>query len=363
MKTLYLIKNRIWAYMHTNLFIFLLYCVGTILAFATMILFYCSFVSSNKYYEDDGYYIYSVNLADNEGEKNIGIEIEKLFSDNRGNIIWYGAIDIMSSNDLFGDGKEQSFYITNCYNNVYEDAFTGRVDLAADMERGIINPVILPREHTRDDLRVGDSIEICGSSHTIVGFHAQSEPYVFFHSENSIFEDRKYCIYKFSYTQPLDDEEIEALKRFVSASFGNAKIKLPITPKDRYENEFISGISTISLISMVAIVAFIFLYSYLLYSRRNESIIMSICGASRNKIIGIVVLENIILNAMFSVIAIITYEVLKEPLFSKLLSSYQMKLEDYCIVFCCFIIMNIVTALPFFYNYRKASVITARNEV
>ncbi len=77
----------------------------------------------------------------------------------------------------------------------------------------------------------------------------------------------------------------------------------------------------------------------------------------------IIVLENVILNAIFSLISIGIYEALKEPLFSKLLSSSQMKLDDYLIVFCCFIAMNIIAATPFFYTYCKASIITARNEV
>ncbi len=283
MKTLFLIVNRIRAYIKSNLFVFSLYCIGTILAILTMILFYASFVAANKYYEDDGYYIYSVDLGESEGEKAIGTEIEKIFFLSREDLIWYGATDIVPSNELFGGESEKPFYILYCYNNIYEDAFTGKIDMESYIEDGTANPVVLPREYTRNDLRVGDSIEICGKVYTIVGFHAQRDPYVIFNSEDSIFEGRKYSIYRFSYTQPLEDEAVEEFKMFIAASFDSATFKLPITPAEQYERDFLSGISLISLIGIVAVLAFVFLYSYICFTAEETKALLCLFAALQGK--------------------------------------------------------------------------------
>ncbi len=106
-----------------------------------------------------------------------------------------------------------------------------------------------------------------------------------------------------------------------------------------------------------------FLYSYLLYSRGTESVVMLICGRCDYRAILSCIAECLILNTALFAVAAALYLILREPLMSKILAVSTVKTGDICSVYGCFALVCLITAAPFIAKFGSGSIIKARNEM
>lgn len=364
MKYMYFCLNRLKLYFLSNKLIFILYIIGSFTSAIVVLYTYTNLIAHNRVDLDYNVYNYSIN---SDTEYKIGENVKKLdeFINQEKELLWTilsKEIDVSDVSDLF---INDNILIASSLNDDFNWQHSGRIEFNEKEKNGIVKSIILPMNSINpmivNDL-IGKKITILGEEFTIIGLHDYYisyliVPYKVYNDSIGKFKDINIC-----FDKPLDEFSKLKLQNIVQDDFYNSNLKLPNTPEDFYKNSFLGKLIGILNIYFISMISFIFLFKFLIDRRNYENLILSICGAPKRKITLFILLENLILNSIVIISAILFYAIFKTSLFDYIsLKGIDLFLSDYLIIFTSMIITGLIIVIPFLIKFYNNDLIELKN--
>lgn len=119
----------------------------------------------------------------------------------------------------------------------------------------------------------------------------------------------------------------------------------------------------IALFYICSLFSFLFLMKYMIDLNVYENIIYAMLGASRKKVISILMIEIVVLVALTSIFSIVFHFLAYQPIFNKLntVEGIIYSGYDYLIIFFVSLVAATLTSLPFVWRYARISLISNKN--
>lgn len=357
MKTLYLFFGRIIAYARSRPAVFSMYCIGAVLTAVCMISMYASFISADKYADPAGRYTYRI-YADKSalaGKDAANALLDSLPAGEK--LLCAGVSSSCDRGSVYGEGRG-NIQLLLCRGNVFI-----LPTVSFDLSGEPANTALLPAS---DASRIGEdgTALLFGKPHRIAGTFTFGDGALIVSQKSDIWDNVTFDGATVVYNYPLSANEANTLRDAAQKYLGSgARLSLPLTQRDEYSRQLPINLILISLVGAAAILSFMFLYSYLLYSRGTESVVMLICGESEFRAILSCIAECLVLNTALFAVAAALYLILREPLMSKILAVSTVKAGDIFTVYGCFALVCLITAAPFIAKFGSGSIIKARNEM
>jgi len=128
--------------------------------------------------------------------------------------------------------------------------------------------------------------------------------------------------------------------------------------------KMIQELPQIGLMYLCSLLSFLFLMKYMVDKLGHENTVYAMLGASKRKVVCLLLLEIILWITSINILCIIVYQSLYTPLFSKLnmLDGITYDLTDYILILLIAIVTAFLSALPFIWKYGHSSLIVSKNQ-
>lgn len=163
--------------------------------------------------------------------------------------------------------------------------------------------------------------------------------------------------------QQLNEKEDAALIDRLSALFPQAGIDSPGAIVQRIQRrELTAQLVMICAVYGLAVLSFMFLMKYMMDRLRAENIVYCIVGCSKDKMMQLILLENVCLSSLSALFSVIIHIALKRPVFDKLsLQSFAYAPRDYILCFLLMVLVSLMVSLPFILKMRRHSILMVKN--
>lgn len=365
-KRLYFYFNRINGYFFTNKLIFILYFCGALMASIVIVYAYGNTfknqVASQNTYDyklyQKGYSSYSldkiIDVASNLHNKYKKIQ----------NI--YVTENFSSKDHIDTDiYLNNNFYLkTDLEGQFPFHEYSGRVEFNADEKSGQIHSIILPSsgiDIQKVNNIIGSKIMLLGTEFTVIGLYHTERPEVIV-SLNDFFSKTDQIQWMYiSFNQILNKNDVDSIYNIFSERITELKMEVPSLHTDGYR-EYISRLVYIINIYILAMISFLLLFKYLIDCRNYENTILSLCGASKKKIVKIIMMDNIIMSSLPTLVGMVLYIILRPVVFDKIsLEGVSYNITDFILIYICILIASILASIPFLINFHYKSLITTKN--
>lgn len=155
---------------------------------------------------------------------------------------------------------------------------------------------------------------------------------------------------------PRDSSELIALLSKGFEDKGISAISDPLTddPTERQRGELLGKILNITLLYIICFIACAYLFKYVFDSNRYENTIYSLIGASKRRVVIIMLIDAAVLSAAsFAIAAVINLLFFGTEVYN---------IFDYLTIAVFTLILSILTIIPFFVVYIKNPLIKTKNE-
>ena len=114
----------------------------------------------------------------------------------------------------------------------------------------------------------------------------------------------------------------------------------------------------------LSICSFLFLVKYMLNRNKYEIAIYSLTGATKKRVLSLLMTEIVVISSSVNLIAIVMHIVFSKSLFAKInmYKSISYSFSDYALIFCLEILAIALVALPFIYSFYKREIIETKNQ-
>lgn len=166
-----------------------------------------------------------------------------------------------------------------------------------------------------------------------------------------------------------DNSHAEMIKEISEKFYKQHKISEIATPysditSHKQISEIVQKIINISLIYLICFIACAYLFKYVFDTNTYENTVYSIIGASKKRVMVIVLIEAVILTLGCSLIALLLNVVLKDNILSDFAGSQAaFTIWDCLIIIGSALILSLVTMIPFFVKYLKNPIIETKREL
>lgn len=127
--------------------------------------------------------------------------------------------------------------------------------------------------------------------------------------------------------------------------------------------EIFRQIINASLIYVICFIACAYLFKYVFDSNRYENTIYSLIGASKRRVVCIMLIEAAILSIISSVIAVVINVLFYDILFINInTEGVKYGMLDYLTITVFALLLSIITIIPFFITYLKNPIIKTKRE-
>lgn len=359
--------NRISGYFLTNRLIFLFYTIGAIMAAIVLMYAYGNILSYNKFQVDNNYEykIYKKNYQSysldfvTESSDNLKAKynaIKNIYVTKK-----YNSKDSID----FSKYKGGAFYLVADLKDGYSFyEYSGRVDFTQDEKDGVEHAVILPTvgvDNSNMNSIIGSKIQILGTNFTVIGLYQTQNPVIIIP-----FNDFKSKTDEIDWTyintgSILNKKSIDEIYEVYSKNDSDIKMETPSIESGSIR-DYTGRIVSVINMYILAMISFLFLFKYLIDCRSYENTIMSLCGATKNKITKMIMIDNIIMSSFPTLIGMAIYAILKPILFDKIsLEGIVFGPFDYLIIYFCVIIASLLTSIPFMVNFYFKNPIDTKN--
>ena len=336
-----IIKNNSFFYSFFCLILLFVICASLILInFSKTII-----EENNKQNENSRTFLVSTDKVDIERK------LELLVNDNISSI--YCIIE--NNNDLILAYYKGIKYNKKavCYGKWFSDY---------DLKDGT-NKIILPNypyfESNQDinlsKYEIGDSYYIDSKEYLVIGIGILTEPF-FQIPYNSITDDMKISYVGVIYNSVNSNEEIEHNKELLESLFNGKVIQTPEeVSKMNFFEVYLKEIFFISLISLLILSVLVYLYNYILNTRKNEFIVKRVYDKSILKVVFSLLLELVLLVTVSYFIGLGIYFV-----FVRIMSKWNMSnllyLFDYVNVYLIYLLIISILFVPIILKFKNKSI-------
>lgn len=127
--------------------------------------------------------------------------------------------------------------------------------------------------------------------------------------------------------------------------------------------EVFRQIVNVSLTYMICFIACAYLFKYVFDSNRYENTIYSLIGASKRRVVCIMLIEAGVLSLASSLIAITIHVLLYDSLFVQInTEGVVYDVLDYLVIAAFTLVLSIITIIPFFITYLRNPIIKTKRE-
>lgn len=368
MKLIRLAGSRVIQYFAENKLIFILYLFGSITCVITFLYFYGNTLSTKKMEVRDfqEYRQYTAKLdvpltvTSNQLAFLDGYRIDDLKQSGEVSIDDKLAAELAAQYPGKNKQSRHSLTLTTYFfrrSPIFSQR--GRTDFTEDELYTGKAVIIMPSGYTGD---LNSMVQIEKTSCRVIGIST---------FEQGIIPDKLYQKLGVQTKQlviilngKLSANDSDALADRLHQAFPKAQIESPANYRENAEKSVPGELMMVSVIYLVALASFVFILKYMSDRNSTENVIYAIVGASKKKIMTIMVLENIILSACSGIIGILLHVFLYNPFFSKIntLENISYNWVDYLLVFLFTVLLSLLTTLPFLISFWRASLIESKNK-
>lgn len=235
----------------------------------------------------------------------------------------------------------------------------GRTDFTEDERNTGKAVIVMPSGYAGD---LDDMVQIGGASCRVIGISTFAQGIIpdQLYQKLGVQTNRLTVVLD----RQLSADESDALADRLHQAFPAARIESPADYRENAERAVPGELMMVSVIYLVALASFVFILKYMSDRNSAENVIYAIVGASKKKIMGIMALENIILSSCSGIIGILLHVFLYGPFFSKIntLENIRYDPTDYLLVFLFTVLLSLLTVIPFFIGFWRASLIESKNQ-
>ena len=131
-----------------------------------------------------------------------------------------------------------------------------------------------------------------------------------------------------------------------------------------WDATFPTELAMICLVYALSLFSFMFLMKYMMETSIKENVIYGILGASKNRITGLLLLDNVCFSAFTAAAGILLHIGLKDVFFDKVSVKSEIPLtylwSDYLLLFLLSVVIAQLTLLPFLAGFRRRSLLSAK---
>jgi len=357
MKQLRLTHQRLMTHASQNKMLFLLFFIGMTLSLLFFIYFYGNIVpyKTQEYSSALSYRQFSLEFPE---ENFFNKEALSVFPENEVQDIMVSCnieIQGIDSNNLLIEASPILSAMLNGNNGniVYFDLF--------DNSNSHLDAAILSK-----DFGQLDEIMIGGYPFTVVKQINNMANNVVFIPPEAYF-DKGFPIetltYSF-YARPSPEKEKE-LHDQLRIAFPDSIFMQSPSDFVAYENEeSANAIGAISLMYMVSLLSFLFLFKSLLDESSYEDSVFLIAGASRKKVIGVILTELICITFIGFCLAGFLHRIFYDTIFVPLniYENIRYHFSDYLLIAALSSILSVLTSVPFIASYMRKTAIELKNQ-
>ena len=340
MKILYLIFNRMKQYILKNKGIFAIFVISSIVSSLVFCFFYGNTAFMRQTNSSEIYNRkYSVTL-----NRPIDFDNKKLKELCENELVEAVIVENKSS---FDDIQALSSVIKGEYKTL---ATSGRVEF----EDGENNAIIM--KSTLGYLP-GDTYNINGEDFNVIGLQSAGTFITANAFEKLDIKIESLTVVSAKKYMPQDKTFTDMLY----SKFNGIKIAEPYQPRF---SDVISELFTLCLAFALSITSYMMLFSYMVDSIMNETVVCLIVGATMGKMFLLTALESLLLCSVTSISGILLHAALYKPVFAKLnvLSELTYSFNDYLVIFLLIISITLLVLLFSIKKYSSLSPIQAKRE-
>jgi hypothetical protein len=361
-KILSLQWSRLRQYYKNNRFIFVLFLVSSIVCTTGFIYLYGNLIMSMRLRNDDSriYRRYSLSFENVEySYDDIAERMGKLDLPVEDSIVYNSYFD--SSN---GSMVNLATPVTG---EMYVVPVDGRHSFTNEELREGANVMIIPHFFLKVPAGLDQAtgiFEYAGETFQVIGHHARPDdcyvpPETFQRLNLKITNLRIILTHKAAGTAENTDN-VEKLKSLfpggqIDSSYEYIRLR---------NYDFPTELTMICLVYALSLFSFMFLMKYMMETSIKENVIYGIVGASKNRITGLLLLDNVCFSAFTALAGILLHMGLKNVFFDKVNIQSDIPLtylwSDYLLLFILCVVISQLTLLPFLIGFRKHSLLSAK---
>lgn len=371
MKSLYLITAFFKTHFKNNKFLFTLFLLGIFVSSLILTYYYGNVSPNNNLIYDEMksvFQTYTIELSVTNGdilEQGVSWLEQQGFT----RIDYFGYCDLKSDSSEFLNAD--SIEVRYCKDDTYDfNSSIGRVSFTEEEKSGE-NVIILSQEYLdfyleeRENL-LNQTVLLNGVEFTLIGFYNLGGgaviPYQSF-VKNQFEVNRIQVVVN----EILNYQDDVNLKAEISNNIPGARV---VSAYDTYYNYLEQGDSydylrSITIYMLLGFIVFMFLVKYIIDSSRYEYVVYSIVGASRKKVVGIMIAEILGITLLTSIVAMLFHHLFYEVIFDKInyFSGLQYHVEDYGIILLIVLVVSVICVVPFMISYLFNDLISSKNSI
>lgn len=371
MKSLYLITAFFKTHFKNNKFLFTLFLLGIFVSSLILTYYYGNVSPNNNLIYDEMksvFQTYTIELSVTNGdilEQGVSWLEQQGFT----RIDYFGYCDLKSDSSEFLNAD--SIEVRYCKDDTYNfNSALGRVSFTEEEKSGE-NVIILSQEYLdfyleeRENL-LNQTVLLNGVEFTLIGFYNLGGgaviPYQSF-VKNQFEVNRIQVVVN----EILNYQDDVNLKAEISNNIPGARV---VSAYDTYYNYLEQGDSydylrSITIYMLLGFIVFMFLVKYIIDSSRYEYVVYSIVGASRKKVVGIMIAEILGITLLTSIVAMLFHHLFYEVIFDKInyFSGLQYHVEDYGIILLIVLVVSVICVVPFMISYLFNDLISSKNSI
>lgn len=353
MKALHLIFSRLISDFHRNRTMMILYFIGSVLCVLLFIYFFNNVQVLYREYQEEKQQIknrqYIVVLKD---EQQLNINDFDFLKD-------YNVENIGAVTELDVNGDEQTMIDTFSSVDYLYDLIPKnfRDKISISLTDAQMNENIVVSCSENDSYKINNVDFKNVSVNALSGIKIPTNAFI-----NNNFKTQKIAI---TLSERLNTSEnssfIELLGKNLGARYEIDAVSNPLENGSSKLNEIVFELTRLSLMYVICFIGCAFLFKYVFDMNRYENIIYSIVGASKVKVLLLMLFEVFIISVISILCAIILHISLYGCFFSVInREDIQYTLNDYLIISGFSVFLSVITIIPFFVSYIRSPILSSK---
>ncbi|WP_255882307.1 MULTISPECIES: FtsX-like permease family protein [unclassified Ruminococcus] len=240
----------------------------------------------------------------------------------------------------------------------------GRIEFTEEENQNGENVVILPQDYNMMAIQLGDEITLCGCKFEVIGFHAGWDQLIIPQKtmQNLNIGIDSFALYM---KNGVSREESEKFISEVNSCVSVAQvISSPLEMYNAAQRQDSGIMVLLSVVYIISITSFMFLMKFMVDKSRRENIIYSIVGATKKKVVSILLAESVTITAIISFLAVFVHILFYESFFSQINTEQGIiyNANDYFLITAFMIMLSLLTSIPFVFSYMKCSIVENKNK-
>lgn len=360
MKLLKLIFSRIYYNFYSNKLVFVLFALGCFVCAVSFTYLYGNTMPSKIMpAKDSNINYFSFNF--NNGESLSELISKDVFTSELVNDVrfYHNLTDAELPPELNNEAAPSFKLGTGMFSKDHMFQEMGRVEFTEEENNNAENVIILPQDYNMLTKQVGESINVCGQTFKIIGFHSGWNQMLI--PQNTMLKINSAINSVELYTnRGLSRAKSEDFISEFKSDFSDATVSSsPIEMYDAADSQNPQIMFLLSVVYMISVASFMFLMKYMMDKSRRENIIYSIVGAKKKKVILILLAESSVIITVFSIFAVLVHFLFYDSFFSHINteSGITYNINDYLLITVFMIVLSLLTSIPFVVSYMKNSLV------